>query len=145
MSTAASIGIYDAGRVTAAYLHSDGGRAGFMLRAHYSDPEKAAALIALGDLSYLGASLAGPGSVPRGEYHEGLTAAYTRDYGDDPKSTEAREYPSAASWLADTSWADFHYLYVPVGLVDHEAAGWFLALLMQGTATGFPIAGSSVL
>lgn len=85
MSTRSNIGIQNAdGSITAIYCHFDGHRDGVgdKLLAHYTDEAKIRALIALGDISCLGAEL--------GEKHnfddprmEGWTRAYGRDRGEE--------------------------------------------------------------
>jgi len=59
MSTRSYIGIQDGETITAIYCHFDGypSAVGQELSDHYTDPEKVRALVALGDLSVLGAEL----------------------------------------------------------------------------------------
>lgn len=95
------------------YCHFDGYPSGVgqKLFTHYQDPEKVAALIALGDISSLGRRV-----VPEGEHsydspEEDTTVAYGRDRGE--KGTDAFSAPTLAEVEEYFNQAvnGYHYVY----------------------------------
>ena len=88
MATRSRIGMeMPNGEVKSIYCHWDGypEGVGATLKEHYTDPEKVAALIALGDISSLGqfVSVNIPGVMHTFDnLDEGVTVAYHRDRGD---------------------------------------------------------------
>ena len=85
MSThAAIIRKTETGTFEGVYLHSDGypSHAGRILLAHYQDAEKVAALINLGDLSFLDERVEPIGTHSFTWPEKGTTIAYGRDRGE---------------------------------------------------------------
>jgi hypothetical protein len=72
------------GKFEGVYLHRDGysSYAGRILQTHYKDADKVAALINLGDLSFLGERVEPIGSHSFGSAEKGTTIAYGRDRGE---------------------------------------------------------------
>lgn len=108
MGTRSQIGILESdGSVTSIYCHWDGyvEHHGPILRDHYKTEEKVRALLAIGDISVLGAEI--------GEKHDfdaapkGVCDAYGRDRGEE--STEAKREP-LETFCAHHSYA---YLFDP--------------------------------
>lgn len=105
MSTRSRIGIKNSdGSVSSIYCHFDGYVAyvGRMLQEHYQDEDKIRALIALGDLSILDASIDKPDGHSFASRIDGYTVAYGRDRGED--KTDARKHSL-------TSWPDYGQEY----------------------------------
>lgn len=116
MSTRSRIGIKNPdGTITSIYCHYDGypSWTGAVLDECYNSEERARALIALGDISFLDRKL----EPEPGQAHtfdspaEGVTIAYGRDRGE--KDTEARTSKDERAYfaLAEKSWSDYLYLY----------------------------------
>lgn len=126
MSTRGNIGIQKAdGNVLFVYHHSDSypSYLGRMLLDHYNSREKAEALVALGDLSFVDKRLA----PDEGEDHHfdygrrapGVTVAYGRDRGEDNVSPRTAsnvpailEQEHAYCWVNDPNGGDSYWLYV---------------------------------
>jgi len=78
------------GRYEGVYCHSDGYPAwtGAILQVHYTDPDKVAELLALGNLSILGPRVSPDPDRPHGfgwdERQKGVTVAYGRDRDGEP-------------------------------------------------------------
>lgn len=72
------------GKYEGIYCHYDGYEDGVgqVLLDHYQDPNKVAALIALGDISSLGERIAPNGPHSYDKREEGTTVAYMRDRGE---------------------------------------------------------------
>ena len=119
MSTRSLIGRENAdGTVSGIYCHFDGypDGVGATLSAHWTDPGKVDALLALGDVSVLGEELGEKHPFDSFLYTEeekarfaGWTLAYGRDRGED--GTDADIYADAESFAASNSWAQFTYLF----------------------------------
>jgi len=78
MNTHATIAKLDGNRLTAIYLHHDGGMAGKTLAKHYASPGKVDALLALGNLSCIGKEVGASNSF--GDSYDPQTClAYHRD------------------------------------------------------------------
>lgn len=73
------------GNITGIYCHSDGypSYTGLRLEAHYTDPDKVDALLALGDISILGDEIGEKHDFNDYETHPGWTKAYHRDRGEE--------------------------------------------------------------
>jgi len=107
MATRSLIGVLHNNQCKAVYCHFDGYLSGVgqTLINHY-DVVKADQLVALGDISSLGAEI--------GEKHDfdncptGVTNFYGRDRGEDEVSF--RTYASAAEMVRDNDYAEFIYL-----------------------------------
>jgi hypothetical protein len=124
MSTNANIGKLNSdGTITAIYLHWDGylDSAGKMLRTHYTDTAKIDGLLALGDLSVLGAEL--------GEKHDfdephtaNICTAYGRDRDED--DINAKTYLS----IKDFSCEEYNYVWIKNKWVaydyNHRKINW---------------------
>ena len=85
MATRCFIGIQDSnGTVRGIYCHSDGyyDYTGVRLEAHYMDPAKIEALLALGDISILGDEIGEKHDFNDHETHRDWTKAYHRDRGE---------------------------------------------------------------
>lgn len=115
MGTRSRIGVQNAdGSITSIYCHWNGcpSGVGAMLLAHYSDPEKARALVALGDISSLRKNVAPPEGVAH-SYVEPLhdvTVAYGRDRGE--TDVEAKKDNGEDYFLDRTKecWGEYAYL-----------------------------------
>ena len=127
MSTRSMIGLLmPAGTVRAIYCHSDGypEHVGAMLVTHYATAARAAALIALGDLSQLLPALAPPAGTMHSHARPmpGVCIAYGRDRGD--IGVRATDYSDASVFFANAIGADgigkFAYLWCPV-------SGWWVS------------------
>lgn len=119
MSTNALIALQNPdGTVTAIYLHWDGDEAGATLAQHYSTPERARALLDLGDLSQLYARIA-PEPLENHTYSTpapGVTVAYYRDRGE--PITPPSQFTSVAEFWREALTDDPHpwnYLLTPDG------------------------------
>lgn len=114
MSTRSAIAMTDGENIKGIYCHFDGypEGVGITLKQYYSDSDKVAELINLGDISTLDEFL-----VPVGTQHSfdtpevGVTTAYGRDRGE--SGTEARYYTTLQNWLVsyDKSGCEFAYLW----------------------------------
>ena len=91
MATRSRIGMEQPnGEVRSIYCHWDGypEGVGATLQEHYTNPEKVAALIALGDISILSENVAPRGGQERSQHSfqnpaDGVTVAYHRDRGEE--------------------------------------------------------------
>lgn len=162
MSTHASIGILDpAGSIDAITVHFDGDQVGKRLARHHATRSAAGAILELGNLASLGASLdsfppepapvsvrdfiaANPDATddqiearnanslrPYGEY----TEAYVRDRGETMEENGASFFPSATDWMRFTHDASYHYLWVS----HTPTPGWYVALFGGGKPTFVPV------
>lgn len=120
MSTRSNIALFDTGNgsVTSIYSHYDGypEGVGATLLAHYQDAARVAELLALGDISVLGAHIAPAPGVPHTFEHraDNVTIAYHRDREDKWASVKPREHCSLGLWLADClsdPWYEHLYLF----------------------------------
>ena len=108
MSTRSNIARFDSetGRVMSVYCHCDGYPKGVgeILRKHYTTDDAVTELVALGNLSVLGARIA----PPLGATHsfaaplDDVTIAYARDRGDDWTEEKPTDHYSVTNWLADS-------------------------------------------
>ena len=82
------------GNITGIYCHSDGypGYTGLRLEAHYTDPAKIDALLALGDISILGDEIGEKHDFDDTKMHSDWTKAYHRDRGESLNPNKV--YPS---------------------------------------------------
>ena len=117
MSTRSAIIHKTATGYAGVYCHSDGylEYTGAMLQEHYTQPEKVAALIALGDLSILGPNVA-PKGAHSFEYNErepGVTVAYHRDRGEELNISTGATVDEVAEQIGHNG-----YVYV------FDGAGW---------------------
>lgn len=123
MSTRSVIASSINGQTTGIYCHFDGHPSGVgaTLAAHYTTPQKIAALIALGSLSSLGERLASDARLV-----EGVTVAYHRDRGEklDPGETMPTE-----DFMRDPPDMGQDYTYV------HDGEKW----LIQGSGKWRPL------
>jgi hypothetical protein len=116
MSTRSNIAILNNdGSIEAIYCHWDGypSHNGKILLDHYMSAKKVRALLALGDISILGAEI--------GEKHdfdqpapEGVVTAYGRDRGETgilSRKYKDRSALSQALSFAESSWAVYFYLF----------------------------------
>jgi len=117
MSTRSSIAMRDGNSIKAIYCHFDGYLEGVgeMLTHHYNSPERAEALLAMGNLSSLEASLERPEGHSFNNQIKGYTLAYGRDRGD--LDYKARSYNSIKDWI-EADGQEFNYLW------DH---GWWVS------------------
>jgi hypothetical protein len=117
MSTSACVcKLQSDGSVSCIVVNYDGypSGVGAVLVEHYSHPEQRIDhLLALGDLSSLGASLASP-PVPA---EDGYTVAYCRDRGEDWADVFPGHFDSVDAALAEYVAIDYFYLW-------EESKGW---------------------
>jgi len=97
------------------YCHFDGypEHNGRILMEHYSNPNRLAKLIDLGDLSVLAPELAPPQSKAHSfrEPIEGVCVAYGRDRGDSGLNCAAHVYDSEEDFRNYRSHEEFDYLF----------------------------------
>ena len=116
MSTRSRIGmVMDDGKVISIYCHWDGyvQNNGQILLKHYTDKEKVARLIALGDISALAEEIEPKDEFGPGRYSDtkdkkvkhtfdtpqaGVVVAYARDRGEDPETVKPRVDESVDSF-----------------------------------------------
>ncbi len=121
MSTRSIIASTINGQTTGIYCHFDGypSGVGATLAAHYTTPEKIAALIALGSLSVLAENVA----PAEGQAHsfdrkaEGVTVAYHRDRGEEFDGGETK---AAEDFMRDPPDFGQDYTYV------HDGEQWMI-------------------
>ena len=118
MATRSTIGVLNGdGSVTSIYCHWDGYPEynGHLLAEHYTSDEKIATLMALGDLSSLGAEIG-----TQKPFNTGVIGnecmAYGRDRGE--TGVEAVTHPTVSEWMKNRARAGCEYGYL------WEAAGW---------------------
>ena len=129
MSTRSRIGmVQDDGKVISIYCHWDGypSNNGAILLKHYTDKEKVARLISLGDISCLEAEIEpkdefGPGRYPSTKDEKvkhtfdtpqaGVVIAYGRDRGEDPETIKPRIDESADTFAYDSDIEEWGYLF----------------------------------
>lgn len=110
MATRSTIAIQrEDGTVAQIYCHWDGylDHNGSILHQHYQDPAKIEQLIALGDLSSLGAEIGTKhdfDNAPRGECN-----FYGRDRGE--KGTEARVFKSFDNYMLHAQFEEYDYIF----------------------------------
>lgn len=129
MGTRSTIAIQNAdGTVTGIYCHWDGylSHNGQILQDYYTDEAKVRELIALGDLSSLGANIGEKHPfderVDAETYADTRCTAYGRDRGE--KNAEATTYASHADFL-DVMGQEYDYLFTPgAGWTVRYFAGW---------------------
>jgi hypothetical protein len=98
------------------YCHNDGYLTynGAMLLDHYNTPELVDRLLDLGDVSSLGPKLDPdqdkPHSFDYNERQDGVTVAYTRDRGDNPKDTKA-DIMSMDELDDPQNWTEYVYIF----------------------------------
>lgn len=124
MSTRSTIAMIDGDLIRAIYCHFDGypEGVGATLKQYYSDSDKVAELLSLGDISILEEF-----AKPVGTQHTfntpevGVTVAYGRDRGE--SGTESRLFTSLQNWLTsyDESGCEYGYLWNPT---IQEWTGW---------------------
>lgn len=129
MGTRSTIAIQNAdGTVTGIYCHWDGylSHNGYILKEFYTDEAKVRELIALGDLSSLGAEIGEKHPfderVDAETYAETRCTAYGRDRGE--KDVDAK---TCDSWTAllDDFGQEYDYLFTPgKGWTVRYFAGW---------------------
>lgn len=112
MSTRSFIGTYnDDDTLTGIYCHFDGYPEGVgrTLLDHWTDPDKVTALMALGNLSTLGAEL-GMAHEFDDRTHPDWCLAYGRDRGE--KGQEAKTFADRNDFIkyAHESWAEYVYI-----------------------------------
>ena len=112
MSTRSNIGIINRnGSVETIYCHSDGYPSynGAILLEHYSNEDKLRELLALGDISSLGAEVGEKHSFD--DYELAQANNWTRVYGRDrgEKGTKVRKYPNVS--LAANAMEEYLYLW----------------------------------
>lgn len=112
------------------YCHYDGypDGVGKTLEAHYKDADKVARLIALGEISSLGAEVEPTGPHSFGNAQEGVTVAYHRDRGED--ATE----PYAGKTVDEVADQIGHNGYVYVFDGGWKCNGKTIAEVMQEEA-----------
>ena len=100
------------GTITSIYVHWDSYPAGVgaTLAQHYTDAAKIDALMALGDLSVLGAEIGSKKDFDTGNLN-GECLAYSRDRGEN--DVEAKMHLSREKWLAvrEDQGCEFAYLW----------------------------------
>ena len=111
------------GGVVAIYCHWDGYPAhnGDILNKHWTDTDKIAQLIGLGDLSSLGTELGEKQDFDNRETQsDGWCLAYGRDRGE--TDVEARHYPDVQSWIESKakSWCEWAYLWDGENWLVHQ-------------------------
>ena len=104
----------DDGKWHTIYCHYDGypSHNGRMLLTYYNDQQKADALVALGDLSYLDKSIECPEGHTFDHPVEGFTTAYMRDRGSTMYEAGARKYVSMQGAINTARHNDAEYVYV---------------------------------
>lgn len=122
MSTRSSIAAkLTNGDVGIIYCHFDGyplGGVGSTLQEHYQDQTKIEGLIALGNLSVLGASILCPKGHSFDNKIEGHCVAYRRDRGEKKnKAIIADDYEQALKKFGD-SWQEYNYYW--------DGSQWFV-------------------
>lgn len=133
MSTRSRIGmVQDDGKVISIYCHWDGypSNNGAILLKHYTDKEKVARLISLGDISCLEAEVEPKAETAPSRYantdgdgekkmvkhsfdtpQEGVVIAYGRDRGEDPETIKPRIDESADTFAYDSDIEEWGYLF----------------------------------
>jgi len=115
MSTHSSISILlPDGKIKAIYCHSDGyfEGVGKILLYYYCTPEKAEALISLGDLSFLGEYLhhyEGYRENPTDQEQLTVTCAYHRDRGQPFKNVKPRIHLTIQKWI--NKGQEYNYIF----------------------------------
>lgn len=112
MSTRSRIAVRNAdGTITSIYCHYDGypDGVGKTLVEHYTDPDKIAALIALGDLSVLGKDIGVKQDF--GNPAEGTCLAYGRDRGETSVDAVTDVDEVAFRKRAAEGWEEYVYLW----------------------------------
>lgn len=124
MSTRSRIGrLFSDGHIESIYSHWDGYPAGVgaTLAAHYTDNEKISELLALGDISILGAEI---GSAQDFNHpRDGETLAYHRDRGENYQAPTRAEFPEQFMTQADSTQAEYAYLW--------DGFGWLCAPVVR--------------
>ena len=128
------------GGVVGIYCHWDGYPAhnGDILNKHYTDTDKIAQLIGLGDLSSLGSEIgevhdfdARYGEQPELPMTDDWCMAYGRDRGE--KDVEARHFDDVKSWTEamEGSWCEWAYLW--------DGENWLIHKMSNDDDSGFPV------
>lgn len=134
MSTRSTIAYKENDRIHAIYSHWDGYPSynGRILHNFYQEARKIGQLIALGDVSSLGAELG-----VKHDFNERIDADtfadtrctfYTRDRGED---TPCKEFDSIQDWLDHYDWSDYSYLW--------NGREWLVHRCNDTDANGFPV------
>lgn len=102
------------GSVHSIYCHYDGYPEynGAILQTHYQDEDKIRALIELGDLSSLDASIEAPEGHSTGKRIKGYTFAYGRDGGQTDTGPDIDDTREAFFARCTEGWEEFAYLRV---------------------------------
>lgn len=110
MATRSAIGIETDGKIVAIYCHWDGyiEHNGEILYRHYQTPEKILALIALGDLSSLGAEI-GEKHDFDSRTHTNWCTYYGRDRGE--AGVECRQFATSTEMIRGYSDCEYFYLW----------------------------------
>jgi hypothetical protein len=105
------------GTITAIYCHWDGYPEGVgkTLQEHYTNPDKVAQLMALGDLSALGPEIGESNDFGNPDFT--VCLSYRRDREDDDE-VDAIHFDSKREWISHyCRWVQYAYLFDP-------ASGW---------------------
>lgn len=125
------------GGVIGIYCHWDGypEHNGQILNEHYTDTDKVARLIGLGDLSSLGPEIGEAHDFDAGPSDLGLfkdwCMAYGRDRGE--TGTEARHFDDVKAWTEalEGSWCEWAYLW--------DGENWLVHKMSNNDDGGFPV------
>ena len=112
MATHSTIAVEHAdGTVSQVYCHWDGylEHNGVLLEKFYNTREKAEALVALGDISSLDASIECPEGHTSRKSVDGYTVFYGRDNGD--VNTDARTYRDFSQYLDESYFEQYNYAF----------------------------------
>lgn len=104
------------GSVKSVYCHSDGYLSwnGKMLYNHYDSPERAEALVDLGDLSVIHPKIEGGKGHSFSTPDKDVTIAYGRDRGEDENEVAPQVDPSVEAFMdefRDSIFIEFLYVY----------------------------------
>ena len=138
MATRSRIGIeLTNGSILSAYHHWDGypEHNGQILNDHYTDTDKIARLVGLGDLSSLGPEIGEVHDFESGPSDLGLfedwCMAYGRDRGE--TGTEPRHFDDVKAWTEalEGSWCEWAYLW--------DGENWLVHKMSNNDDGGFPV------
>ncbi len=112
MATRSTIAVaHEDGSVSVSYCHWDGylDHNGQLLVTNYNTLEKAEALVALGSISSLAASIEKPEGHSFDDAVKGYTVFYGRDRGED--GTEPKKFNTVEAYFKKNQGEEFNYLF----------------------------------
>lgn len=132
METRGRIAIQNSdGTFSSIYTHWDSypSNNGKILLEHYTDESKVRALIALGDLSSLGASLGEKHDWEKHDHNSNTCLAYGRDRGEENVDAHTSKDHAELLTLAENCGAEFLYLF--------DGGSWSFKPVHHGRANAF--------